>query len=65
MPMKAQMDQLQRVTNLCVALEWVTGCPDLAGMDAVLKLIGEEVSTIIQGVIYSVESKGGGGAEMA
>ncbi|WP_444917477.1 hypothetical protein [Microbulbifer sp. JMSA003] len=65
MPMKAQMDQLQRVASLCVALERVTGCPDLAGRDAVLKLIGEEVSTTIQGVIYSVESKGGGGPEMA
>ncbi|WP_444908053.1 hypothetical protein ACJJIR_08745 [Microbulbifer sp. SSSA008] len=65
MPIKAQVEQLQRVAGLCVALERVTGCPDLAGMDAVLKLIGEEVSTTIQGVIYSAESKGGGGAEMA
>ncbi|WP_444896956.1 hypothetical protein [Microbulbifer sp. SSSA005] len=47
MPMKAQMDQLQRVVSLCVALEWATGCPDLAGRDAVLKLMGEEVSTTI------------------
>ncbi|WP_444933603.1 hypothetical protein ACJJIQ_23650 [Microbulbifer sp. ANSA003] len=65
MPMKSQMEQLQRVASLCVALEWVAAYPDLAGRDAVLKLIGEEVSTTIQGVIYSVESKGGGGAEMA
>ncbi|WP_444942758.1 hypothetical protein ACJJIK_10955 [Microbulbifer sp. ZKSA006] len=65
MPVRMQMEQLQRVARLCAALEWVTTCPDLDTKDAVLQLIGEEVSATIQGVIYAVESKGGGGAEMA
>ncbi|WNZ57021.1 hypothetical protein QT397_06655 [Microbulbifer sp. MKSA007] len=56
--MRAQMEQLQRVASLCVALEWVAAYPDLAGRDAVLRLIGEEVSTTIQGVIYAVKVGG-------
>ncbi|WP_444945022.1 hypothetical protein ACJJIK_10600 [Microbulbifer sp. ZKSA006] len=59
MPVRMQMEQLQRVASLCTALEWVTSCPDVSARDAVLRLIGEEVSATIQGVIYSIESERG------